>query len=84
MYNKEIWELSNNELTQYLGGYSYYLDKKNQSSSKTCIDIKEEILKLEMQLSHISFRLMGCKDEEKVNLENEYYETTRKLKEIKN
>ncbi len=81
---KEIWELSNNVLTQYLGGYSYYLDKKNQFSSKVSTDIKEEILKLEMKLSHISFRLMSCKDEEKIDLEREYYEVTRKLRELKN
>lgn len=80
---EEIWELSNNELTQYLGGYSYYLDKKNQSLSKENIDTKEEILKLEMQLSHISFKLIGCTDEEKSNLENEYCEITKKLRTLK-
>lgn len=80
---KEIWELSNNELTQYLGGYSYFLDKKKQLTSKESIDIKEEILKLEMQLSHISFKLMGCKNEEKTGLEKEYFEVNKKLKELK-
>ncbi len=80
---EEIWELYNNELIQYLGGYSYYLDKKRQSFSKENIDIKEEILKLEMQLSHISFKLMGCKNDEKSDLEKEYFEVTKKLRVLK-
>ncbi|WIV12335.1 ribosomal protection-like ABC-F family protein [Proteiniborus sp. MB09-C3] len=80
---EEIWELSNSSLTQYIGGYSYYLDKKKQSFSKHSIDIREEILKLEMQLSHISFKLMGCKDEEKADLEKEYFEVTQKLRVLK-
>ncbi|SCG81712.1 putative ABC transporter ATP-binding protein ydiF [Proteiniborus sp. DW1] len=80
---EEIWELSNNDLIQYLGNYSYYLNKKKQSQSKKNIDINEEILRLEMQLSHISFRLMNCKDDEKSDLEKEYFEVTKKLKELK-
>lgn len=80
---EEIWGLSNNELTQYLGNYSYYLEKKKQSSTKENIDVKEEILKLEMKLSHISFKLMGCKDEEKSDLEKEYFEITKKLRVLK-
>jgi len=81
---KEIWELSNSGLTQYLGNYSYYLEKKKQSQSNMNVDIKEEILKLEMQLSHISFKLMECKEEEKTDLEKEYFETAKKLKSLKN
>ncbi|MFA5523220.1 MAG: ABC-F type ribosomal protection protein [Tissierellales bacterium] len=80
---EEIWELSNSDLTQYLGNYSNYLNKKRQFLLKEHVDVKEEILKLEMQLSHISFKLMGCKDGEKSDLEKEYFEITKKLKELK-
>ncbi|WP_352420361.1 hypothetical protein [Proteiniborus sp.] len=56
---------------------------KKQSQANENIDIKEEILKLEMQLSHISFRLMGCKDDEKADLEKKYFEITKKLRILK-
>lgn len=79
----EIWELSNNKLIQYLGNYSYYLDKKKISQSKDDYDMESEILKLEMQLSHISFKLMNCKENEKEELEKKYLEIAETLKKVK-
>lgn len=80
---EEIWELSNNGITQYLGGYSYYLDKKLKSSSNERINIKEKILRLQMELSHISFKLMNCSDEEKGQLEKKYFDIEKELKKLK-
>lgn len=80
---EEIWELSNNGITQYLGGYSYYLDKKSKSSSNERINIKEKILRLQMELSHISFKLMNCSDEEKGQLEKKYFDIEKELKKLK-
>ncbi|KGG79420.1 hypothetical protein Y919_12170 [Caloranaerobacter azorensis H53214] len=80
---EEIWELSNSGITQYLGGYSYYLDKKLKTSFNEKVSIKEEILRLEMELSHISFKLMNCSDEEKERLEKEYFDIEKELKKLK-
>lgn len=80
---EETWELSNNGIRQYLGGYSYYLSKKNKSQSNERINIKEKILKLQMELSHISYRLMNCDEEEKAQLEKEYFQINRELKKLK-
>lgn len=79
----EVWELTEQGLVQYFCPYTDYLDKIKLSFSKEIIDIKEKILKLEMELSHISFKLMNCKDEEKAGLEKEYFQSLEKLKELK-
>lgn len=79
---QEIWELKNNDLIKYLGGYDYYCEKKKNSKNNN-IDDKEKILKLEMKLSELSFKLMSCGAEEKDNLEKEYIETSKKIKKIK-
>lgn len=79
----EVWELTEQGLVQYFCPYTDYLDKIKLSFSKEIIDIKEKILKLEMELSHISFKLMNCKDEEKSGLEEEYFQSLEKLKELK-
>lgn len=79
----EVWELTEQGLVQYFCPYTDYLDKIKLSFSKEIIDIKEKILKLEMELSHISFKLMNCKNEEKAGLEKEYFQSLEKLKELK-
>lgn len=79
----EVWELTEQGLVRYFCPYTDYLDKIKLSFSKEIIDIKEKILKLEMELSHISFKLMNCKNEEKAGLEKEYFQSLEKLKELK-
>ncbi|EOD00297.1 ribosomal protection-like ABC-F family protein [Caldisalinibacter kiritimatiensis] len=80
---EEIWELLDNGMTQYLGDYSYFLNKKSETISNKGTNIKEKILKLQMDLSYISFKLINCSDEEKIKLENEYFNINRELKRLK-
>jgi len=79
---QEIWEINDNGLTKYQGNYEYYINKKSKKCSKETFNKKEEILKLEMRLSHISFKLLSCNVDEKNILEKEYFDIVRKIKEL--
>lgn len=79
---QEIWEIFDNGLTKYQGGYEYYIEKKFKKGSRETFDNKEEILKLEMKLSHISFKLLSCNENEKIVLEKEYFDIVRKIKDL--
>lgn len=81
--SEEIWEINNNSLLQYLGGYDYYLSKKEQSPETEKNNIKEEILSLEMKLANLSFKLLNCKESEKESIERKYYDVEKKLKILK-
>ncbi|MGF7057886.1 ribosomal protection-like ABC-F family protein [Brassicibacter mesophilus] len=81
---EEIWEISSNSLYQYLGGYEYYLSKKARPVRAEFTDRKEEILSLEMTLSHISFKMLNCNESEKKELEKEYFDIAKKIKALKN
>ncbi|WFA08776.1 ribosomal protection-like ABC-F family protein [Tissierella sp. Yu-01] len=74
----EIWELKDKKLNIYLGDYDYYMSKLLDKPEE-----KVDILMLEMKLADLSFRLTTVKDEEKKDLEKEYFAIARKLRESK-
>ena len=80
---KEIWELESKKLIKYLSGYDYYLRKKDETESSAEKNVKEEILALEMRLSHISFKLLSCSETDKKILESEYFKIAEKLRNLK-
>ncbi|MBE6083435.1 MAG: ABC-F type ribosomal protection protein [Tissierellaceae bacterium] len=81
---QEIWEISNEGFTKYEGGYNYYIDKKSWlNTSNSDINKKEELFKLEMELSYISFKISSCKEEKKTELERKYFDVVKKMKDIK-
>ncbi|MFD3157224.1 ribosomal protection-like ABC-F family protein [Haloimpatiens sp. FM7330] len=79
----EIWEMSNNGLCKYLGGYNYYLNKKQKPSKMKKVNIEEQILNLEMTLAQLSFKLLNCKKNEKETIEKEYFDICEKIKKLK-
>lgn len=74
----EIWVLKDKKLNVYLGDYDYYMIKTQDNH-----EYKADILMLEMKLADLSFKLTNAKDEEKLELEREYFDIARKLREVK-
>lgn len=74
----EIWELKDKKLNVYLGDYDYYLSKLLDKPEE-----KVDILMLEMKLADLSFKLTTANDDEKKELEREYFALARKLREVK-
>ena len=80
---KEVWSINDGTMTVYLGDYKYYLSKRN-SQKKSEHNINEKILALEMKLSHLSFKLLSCSDEEKEILDKKYFQLAKDLTDLKN
>lgn len=80
---KEVWSINDGTMTVYLGDYKYYLSKRN-SQKKSEHNINEKILALEMKLSHLSFKLLSCSDEEKEVLDKKYFQLAKDLTDLKN
>lgn len=80
---KEIWSIDNETMTVYLGNYEYYLSKRN-SPQKSEHNLNEKILALEMELSHLSFKLLSSTEEEKKSLDEKYIQLAKELTKLKN
>lgn len=74
----EIWELKDKSLNVYLGDFDYYSSKIIDKP-----DEKVDVLVLEMKLADLSFKLSSVKDKQKEELEKEYSDLVRKLREAK-
>ena len=70
-------------MTVYLGNYEYYLSKRN-SPQKSEHNLNEKILALEMELSHLSFKLLSSTEEEKKSLDEKYIQLAKELTKLKN
>lgn len=75
----EIWELKDKRLNIYLGDYDYYISKIHEKSEENV-----DILMLEMKLADLSYKLSIAKEDEKEELEKEYFAIAKKLREAKN
>ena len=75
----EIWELKDKKLNIYLGDYDYYISKTQEEPKE-----KVDVLMLEMKLADLSYKLSTAKEDEKKELEKEYFDVARKLREVKN
>lgn len=74
----EIWEIKDNSLIKYLGDYEYYLSKKKHKD----ID-KVDVLKLELDLANISYKLVNASKEEREGLEDQYLHLASRIKGLK-
>ena len=75
----EIWELKDKKLNIYLGNYDYYTSKTQEEPKE-----KVDVLMLEMKLADLSYKLSTAKEDEKEELEKEYFDAARQLREFKN
>lgn len=75
-----ILEIKNGKLIQFDEGYDSYLKRKNGSARQN--DTKILIMKLEMELSALSFRLSQNTDE-KEQLEQQFQKLSKDLYELK-
>lgn len=79
-----IMTIENQEIKMFHGNYQQYLASKKKSLAADEMEIKKEIFVLENKISEIIGRLsMPSPKEDVAVLDQEYYETLRKLKELK-
>lgn len=74
----EIWELKDKGLNKYLGDYEYYISKNHHEKYE-----KVDVLKLEIELADLSYRLLNAKEEEKKSLEERYFQIAYQVRELK-
>jgi len=81
-----VWEIEDQKLKCYSGGYEYYLQKKRmaQIENKASHNIEDEIRRLELELAYLGGRLdLTLDEEEKMQLNEKFLATARKLNEYK-